>query len=203
MAAREVTQFSMVEALAFAKALQQPKSPREQHLADFAAHVAKQGDAAFAPHGGVDNIQRVRVLQDGDKVSYEYALKLPLDILERKRREAEREKRKQEVLAKAKELAADPKKLEEFVNKVAAAIIGRALAFELLKAAKKGGKLPTSVKARPEQRGPRKPLTKDDIWKRAQSQDRRNRIEASKAAAQEYHAAHPKPAKNTAPVEAR
>ena len=188
MAAREVTQFSMFEALTFAKAMQPPKTPREQHLADFAQHVANLGDALFVPHGGIDNVQRVRVMQDGDKVSYEFALKLPLAILEQKRREAEREKRKQEVIAKAQELASDPKKLDEFVRKVAKSILGAA-AFELLKLSKGHKVSMKKLNAPPRQR---KPLTKEEVWKRAQRQDHHNRIEASKVAAEAYHAAHPR-----------
>lgn len=198
MAAREVTQFSVVEYNAFLATNREPKTSREKYMQLLKECLAKPPTPELDAIGGFENLQRVRVIENGEafKGYFEFVPKLPVAILEQKKREAERERRRQEVIAKARELASDPKKLDEFVNRIVAGIVGRAAAALLLSELKAGrdGKKAAQQRAKVD-RGPRKPLSKEDIWKRAQSQDRRNRIEASKAAAQEYHAAHPLPPK--------
>lgn len=206
MSAREVTQFSITEMKAFDAAKREPANARERYMTQCVVAMASKEPAEYAKFGGLDNIQRVRVIEDGPATTrFDFVLKLPLHILEQKKREAERERRRQEVIAKAAELRNDPKKLKEFVERVVAGILGRATAALYLAelTAGRDGKKAAQVRAKVDRdRGPRKPLSKDDIWKRAQSQDRRNRIEASKEAAEEYRRAHPKP-KKTAPAEAR
>ncbi len=199
MPVREITQFSMAESITFVKECRQPVGLRELAMAQFAVQVAGKPNASFAAQGGMDNIQRVRVLGDHGKpldqqdLKFEFVLKLPLHILEQKRREAEREKRQQECLAKAKELASDPKKLDEFIAKVAIGILGRAAA-ELLRVGKPQRGSPALKRGLEalKPRGPRRPLSKEDIFERAARQDRANRIEAAKAAAKRFHKEHDK-----------
>jgi hypothetical protein len=194
MSVREITQFSMAESLAFTKECRMPIGLREQAMAQFAVQCASKPDA-FKAQGGFDNVQRVRVLGDHGKpldqqeLKFDFVLKLPLHILEQKRREAERAKRQQECIAKAKELSG--KKLDEFIAKVAVSILGRAAA-ELLRAGKAPRGSPALKRGLDalKPKGPRKPLSKADIFERAARQDRANRIEASKVAAQRYHEEH-------------
>ncbi len=195
MAAIEKTQFSMVEFGAFKKGMEemgvsfQPTTPREKYMAQFATMLANvKPEELTTKYGGLDNIQRVRVIEDQATTRFDFSLKLPLHILEQKRREVERAKRQAEVIAKAKELASDPKKLDEFIIKVAASILGRAAA-ELLRVGKPAPKRKFDAS---KGKGPRKPLSKDDVFERARRQDRKNRIEASKVATQKYHETHDK-----------
>ena len=198
MAAIEKTQFSMVEFNAFKKGMEEmgvsfrPTTPREKYMAQFATMLANvKPEAMAAKYGGLDNVQRVRVIEDQAATRFDFSLKLPLHILEQRRREADRLKRQRDVVAKAKELASDPKKLDEFITRVAIAILGRTAA-ELLRAGK-AQKSPKAARAKTAPKKPtRKPLSKDDAFERAKRQDRHNRIEASKVAAQKFHEEHDK-----------
>lgn len=133
MAAKEITQFSMQEALTF-----QPPPPehtkKQQVISDFVTYAAGLGDNPFEKQGGADNILRVRVIQHkAGSISYEYALKMPVNMLMQKRAEAEAARRKAEVLAKVEELRSNPKEFEKFVKEVVADVLGRSVAIGMLK----------------------------------------------------------------------
>lgn len=201
--AREVTQFSMVEFNAFKKSMDemgasfQPTTPREKYMAQFAVAWANMNVLDLTlQFGGRDNVQRVRVVEELGGVRFDFVLKLPLAVLEEKRRQEEREQKAKEnkaILAKVEALkAGDPKMLREFVQAVAYAVLGRMTTIALLeslkaKPAKKPvvqkvqRKTPDRLKAKAKS-APKKdePLSKEEAFKRAIAQDRRNRIETAK-----------------------
>lgn len=195
----ELTQFAMVEFNAFKMSMDEmgvsfePKTSREKAMVQFAAAIA--GDGAkytFTSLGGVDNIQRIRVLgeagqpMDKQTLHFEFVTKLPVHILEQKKREAERDERRKALIARANELKNDPKKLEKFVRDVTDAIVRKAALALLLMSTKVVSK-PEVKKAQKRQR-----VEPKDPYTAALRQDRKNRIEASKVAADKYHKEHDK-----------
>lgn len=188
----ETTQFGMVELNALdLSGVTRKLTAKEEAMDLFKGLLAAKEESTaqqLAGIGGLENLQRVRVFREGEATRFELVPKLPLSILEAKRREAEREKRIAEAKAHLEELK-DPKKREEFVRKVLQVLIGRA-ALDLLRMSK--GQKPLGL------RGPAKPKRPVNDWDRAIQQDRQNRIAASKAAAEEYHKTHPAKVKEAA-----
>jgi hypothetical protein len=206
MPTREITQFSIVELNLFIKGLEEmgvafePTTTKERAMNAFARIWAASTPESMAKFGGCENIQRVRLMgstgmlieaaREGD---FEYVLKLPLNILEQKRREADRKRREDEVLEKAAELASNPKKYNEFVNRVVKGILGRAAAELLLMSVSAApvAKKAAQKKHRVEKQK-FKPLSKEEAYERAVQQDRRQRIEAAKKGPKSYKYEQPK-----------
>jgi hypothetical protein len=174
----EKTQFSMVELTRFLDEKREPRDPRERYMRQFA-------DLPGAPeyvtkYGGLDNIQRVRVLSNAESViTFEPVTKLPPALVAEKRAREEREAKKKAVLAEVERLKKDPDALRKYVHEVAFALLGR-MALALLDSGKKPSKKPAA--RRP---APKKKVTPYDL---AVQQDQRNRREAAKKAAEEFRA---------------
>jgi hypothetical protein len=182
MAFIEKTQFSMVEYNLFLKDPEGAPIARTGYL-ELLKQDLTTNPNALAHLGGIDNIQRVRVLTDGDKVKFDFVAKLPPTILAEKKRQAEREEKRQKVLAELEVLKSNPVAYRNFIKEVAFQILGRA-ALELLEASKhvKG------ASRKPHSATRKAPPKKQSAFDKALAQDRRNRIEAAKKAAEAYKA---------------
>ncbi len=138
MAIREVGQFSMV---AFRE---NPEAT--EHMQAF--RVVADEPGGFEAYGGLGNIQRVRVLQDGEKLSFAFVTKLPPALLAARKAEAARQAAKPAAKpqkAKPVRQAKPEKKPRPQLSKAQA--FDRALAqdrrqrVEQAKALRKSGKL--------------------------------------------------------------
>jgi len=185
---REVTQFSLVEFKAWKASGAPLETVRHKFMATFDVAVNCAKAEAWDGVGGLDNIARVRCFgePEGSSTRFEYALKLPVEVVAQKAREAKR----QEVLAKLEALKSDPAALREFVQKVAYAVLDRMLVISLLEGTKKPTSKPAAVaKKKAQVRHRVEPIVakKSDPFQAALQQDKRNRIEAAKKAAAEFH----------------
>ena len=185
---REVTQFSLVEFKAWKASGAALETVRHKFMATFDVAVECASSEAWDGVGGLDNIARVRCFgePEGSTCRFEYALKLPVSKVAEKRNETKR----QEVLAKLEALKSDPAALREFVQKVAYAVLDRVLVISLLEGTKKPASKPAAVaKKKAPARHRVEPIVakKSDPFQAALQQDKRNRIEAAKKAAAEYH----------------
>jgi len=192
----EKTQFSMAELTEFLKVEADPAAcnKRETAMLAFSREVID-----FSNLGGIDNIQRVRVLADATgAVKYEFITKLPVAALaEAKRREeaAVRKAQQENVMVLFRTLLAhDPKEAAEYLKTSGYKTLDRTQVIflletcaEALKAAKKvrknieaAGKRVATSKRPIVQRVPK---AKQDAYALALEQDRLNRIKASKEAA--------------------
>lgn len=189
-ATREVTQFSAVEFNIFKNGVEemgvsfQPTTPREKAMVEAVKFLATEpGNNALVAIGGVDNLQRVRVLETAGIQTFDLVPKLPVFILEQKKRE---EQRKAAMTEYEKLKAGDPATLNKFVKEVLVTLLGR-VALKLLIESKKATKKP----AKPQRRQPvverKAPSVVKDPYEAALRQDRRNRIEAAKKAATEFN----------------
>jgi hypothetical protein len=185
MAKREVTQFSKVEFEAFKAAKREPSGAREKYMKLLSECLAASPTPEVVAAGGWENIQRVRVIEDekGDG-TFVFVPTLPPALYEERKRAAEREERKKAILAKLESLRSDPKAFDKYVREVAKAVLGAA-AVALLRASKDAKAAPR----KPVQKRPAPPRKPRDAYEAALAQDRRNRREAAKQAAAEYHEA--------------
>lgn len=173
MATVELTQFSMQEFNAFRQSIEggldleeAEKTLKERAMSMFLYNFHNY---SFGGLGGVENIQRVRVLGergkrfDAQALTFEFVPKLPPAlVIERKARE-EKEAKKKEVLAEVERLRTDPKALEQFIKDVVAVVLGRAIAIGMLKELP-GKKAPRKVA--------RKPVTFDEFINEVEAETR-------------------------------
>lgn len=183
---REVTQFSMVEFNAFVAAKREPTSEREKYMKLLAECLAAGATPEVNAAGGIDNIQRVRVLEDGPALKGEFVFmpKLPPALVAERKRQAEREALKKAFLTEMGIRRNDPKARQAIID-AAIEMLGRGLVLGLLKSLSKSKPTKKPV----HKAAPKKKL---DPYEAALRQDRRNRIEASKEAAKKFHEEHGK-----------
>jgi hypothetical protein len=92
----EVTQFSLVEyrglASHLAEVAAETLNKREKAMAAFSFALTTEAEQKrIAGLGGLENIQRVRVLKgEAEGFEFEYVLKVPQSVIEAKRRQVER-----------------------------------------------------------------------------------------------------------------
>jgi hypothetical protein len=188
--AREVTQFSLAEYKALLAEKREAKTEREKYMLLLEKCLATPTPELDAV-GGLDNVQRVRVLENPEtkEGSFIFVPKLPPHLLEAKRRaerEIEQARERAKVLAELEAIKSDPDKLQAFLTDIVVGVIGRAVAAGLMDAAKRG--VAKAPKAKPTRKPkPKKPFVKKDDFEAALAQDRQARREAAKKAALEYH----------------
>lgn len=159
---------------------------RESIILDYMEWVRKcmaTGRDPFAEYGGPTNIQRIRVVETGGAREFVLVPRLPPDVVKRQRAARERELQEIAVKAEIARLGHDPKAREAFIKNVVVNILGPKYVIALLQAMHEMKK---SFAKKPQNRRPAP--KKLDPYAAALAQDRQNRREASKKAAEEYHA---------------